>query len=333
LWGGVDADGKHLTTGEIFYPVRELSQTISTAPADSDNTLPSVAQSLPQDGEQHVPTSAIIALRFSRHLAVTTLTDKTVTLHGPNGDVSIAVVPAESGMLAFVTPAHDLLAGSDYVLTIDGATDLSGTQLPTATIHLTTESGAQSPAAPAGAASAPADPFNSPARKLSPLQAHKGVTAVSGQVLQLNGEPLLNTTLQIGDRVARTDGTGRFLLTDVPSGHQVMWIDGSTAQNRALTYGIYEDGVDIVAKKTNVLDYTIWMTALDTADEVTLSSPTDREMIVTSPLLPGLELHLPAGTVIHDRNDKLVTTVPPAKEFQGIYLLYYSAGWILLGGL
>ncbi|MBS1801233.1 MAG: Ig-like domain-containing protein [Acidobacteria bacterium] len=309
LWGGIDAEGKQLTTGEIIYPTLQLTQILQNKPVDSDTAIPSISESIPLDGAQDVPLSVVVDLRFSRQLAVTSITDKTVTLRGPKGNVPVSVIPAEAGMLAFVTPSQELLAGSEYVLAIQGATDTSGTQLSDTTIRFTTEGGAQSPAAPSGAPPAPADPFNSPARKLPPLQAHKGVTAVSGQVLQLNGEPLLNTTLQIGDRVTRTDRTGRFLLTDVPSGHHVMWIDGSTAQNRDLTYGIYEDGVDIVAKKTNVLDYTIWMTALDTTDEVTLPSPTDREMIVTNALLPGLELHLPAGAVIHDRNDKLVTKI------------------------
>nr|WP_281292436.1 RHS repeat-associated core domain-containing protein [Terriglobus albidus] len=308
--GGVDSNGNNLTSSEIFYPATQTVQILPVVPANNDAAMPSIARSLPQDGEQHVPLSTIIALRFSRPLAVTSLTQKTVTLQGQDGDVAVQIVAAEAGRLVFVTPSQILRAGSDYTLAISGAADPAGSQLAYSTVRFKTlGDGTDATTGNLVPASGPSDPFNSPARKLPPLKAPKGVTAVSGQVLQLDGEPLRNTTLQIGDVVAHTDGTGRFLLTNIPGGHQVMWIDGSTAKNGNLTYGIYEDGVDIIAKETNVLPYTIWMTALDKTNQVTIPSPTDRETIVSTPLLPGLELHLPAGAVIHDRNDKPVTKV------------------------
>jgi hypothetical protein len=37
---------------------------------------------------------------------------------------------------------------------------------------------------------------------------------------------------------------------------------------------------------------------LDTAHQITIRSPTTSETVVTTPMMPGLELHLPAGTVI-----------------------------------
>ena len=41
-----------------------------------------------------------------------------------------------------------------------------------------------------------------------PLKAPRGVTALAGQMLRLNGEPLAQATLTIGIRSARTDATG-----------------------------------------------------------------------------------------------------------------------------
>jgi YD repeat-containing protein len=51
------------------------------------------------------------------------------------------------------------------------------------------------------------------------------------------------------------------------------------------------------------------MTPLDMAHEITIPSPTTKETIVSTPTMPGLELHLPAGTVITDATGKVVTKI------------------------
>jgi hypothetical protein len=48
---------------------------------------------------------------------------------------------------------------------------------------------------------------------------------------------------------------------------------------------------------------------LDTAHQVTIPSPTPAETVVTRPTMPGLELHLPAGTVITNKDKKIVRTL------------------------
>ncbi len=310
FWGGVDANSKPLESGEIFDPATQEIQTQPTPISSVTQEAPLLAASIPVDGGQDVPLDPVIALRFTEPLLPQTLTEKTVSLKGPGGALPLKIVPAEKGMLVFIAPQQNLLPATQYELTVFDATDSSRNVLPDTVVRFTTVLNTSS----LGSGIAPqstnqSDPFNAPARKLSPLRAPKGVTAVSGQVLQLNGDPLRSTTLQIGGRSVHSDETGRFLLQNVPSGHQVMWIDGTTANHNGMTYGLYEDGVDITAAQTNVLPYTIWMTVLDTADEVTLSSPTDRETIVSTPVMPGLELHIPKGTVIKDRNDQVLTKV------------------------
>ena len=141
------------------------------------------------------------------------------------------------------------------------------------------------------------------------MQAAPGTTALAGQVLKLDGWPLENTTLEINGRRVRTDSTGRFLLQGLAPGHHVLWIDGSTANHDQAAYGLYEVGTTILPNKTNVLNYTIWMTRLDMAHAVRVPSPTSTETVITNPLLPGLELHLPAHTVITDRNGKPVRQI------------------------
>jgi hypothetical protein len=146
-------------------------------------------------------------------------------------------------------------------------------------------------------------------QKLPPLQAPPGVTALAAQVLKLDGNPLQHVTLVIGNRKTLTDGTGRFLLKDIPVGHSSMMVLANTANTKLRSYGIYEIGVDVKKGITNVLRYTIWMTPLDTAHTVIIPSPTLSETIIKSPYMPGLELHIPANTVITGYDGKVVTEI------------------------
>ena len=88
-----------------------------------------------------------------------------------------------------------------------------------------------------------------------------------------------------------------------------MLIDGRPANRPGRTYGVFEAGVDLTAGQTTVLPYTSWMPRIDTAHAVTIPSPTAKEAVVTSPRIPGLELHIPAGTVIRDHEGKVAQQV------------------------
>lgn len=145
----------------------------------------------------------------------------------------------------------------------------------------------------------------SPLQRLSALKARPGVTALAGQILTAHGRALRNAKVQIGNQVALTDETGRFLLTNLTPGAQPLIISGGGEGNAQ--YGYYQVRVDVKAQQTNVLDYTIWSTRLDPAGNVALSSPTAGEVVLTSPRIPGLELRIPAGTIIRDHNGKIVT--------------------------
>lgn len=139
------------------------------------------------------------------------------------------------------------------------------------------------------------------------LRAPPGVTALAGRSLQLDGKPLAGVTFSIGARTARTDGSGRFLLTGIPSGRQVLRIDGTTADRAGAAYGIYEVAIQIDKGTTNSLAFINWMTRLDMAHAITIPSPTKVETVLTTPYIPGLEVHLPAGSVLKDDSGKVVT--------------------------
>lgn len=344
IWGGVDTQGKHMP-GAVLYNAAELrfgaleAFGIHALPKPPSIALPAVAASIPADQASGVLVNARLVVRFSKYLDVTSINTRTVTLIGPAGKAAIRVVGTNSGQQLFVTPAVELMPSAHYTLFLDGLNDGAQT-LPFTAIDFTTRAMVSTaPASPVAvipvtpsappASQAIAATTDSPwipsAKELkgnwkvleqdSPwihqaqLQAEPGITALAGHVLKLNGHPLPNTTLAIGNRSVQTDQTGRFLLTNIPSGTQVLTIDASTANNGGHTYGLYQAKVDIAPRQTTLLGYTIWMTVLDTKDAIDLPSPTTSEVVVTTPAIPHLELHIPAGTVIRGLDGKIVTHI------------------------
>ena len=145
--------------------------------------------------------------------------------------------------------------------------------------------------------------------KAAKLVAGEGVTALSGQVLRMNGRPLANVSLSIADKTVLTDEAGRFLITAIPAGSATLVIDGAPANRADASYGLFEARIDIVAGKTNDLPFTVWMPKLDTANEITIPSPTTEEIVLTTPRIPGFQVRIPKGVVIRDRAGKIVTKI------------------------
>jgi RHS repeat-associated protein len=313
LWGGIDASGMELDFGERFDPVSERT-TLQRGPAMTEppEWPLQLEASLPPDQSSDVPADAVVALRFSMPLNVVTANARTVTLAGPEGPLPARVVPAESGMLVFVSPQADLLPATAYTVSMSGLSS-GGSLLPDTSISFNTAGSPLGVAEPGigatGGLEDNASEISSAWSSLPSFHAAAGVTAVTGRVLRLNGHPLANVTLTISGTATTSDQTGRFLLSQVPHGHRVMLIDGGTASNSAATYGVFEVGIEVAKGRTSTLPYTIWMPALDTAHVVTIPSPTKTETVISSPRLPGLELHLPSSTVVYDHNWKVVTHV------------------------
>jgi len=148
----------------------------------------------------------------------------------------------------------------------------------------------------------------SPWAKVASLQAPYGVTALSGQVLKLNGLPLAGVHVSLEDTTASamTDQAGRFLLAgDLTAGHHVLIVEGDSMPG-GRRYGTYEVGVQLVASRTKILEYTIWLTPLDPVGDRHVDSPTKREVSLTTPQIPGLEVKIPAGSVITDASGHVV---------------------------
>jgi hypothetical protein len=316
LWGGTGENGEPLQNGDLYDPETQNFNLIETPPtaAQAASEGPTLAGSIPEDGAQNVAVSSLIALRFSEPLQVQTVNAGTAVLQGPEGRVAVRVVPAEGGALAFLTPQGPLLQDTTYTVSLNGLADSVSRALPSTQITFTTAgtAGALDDEAwtPNGLSWRTGRP-DSPWRKLPPLQAPPGVTAIAGQVLKLNGEPLPNVTLEVDKFSARSDSTGRFLLTlgSGMSAHCVLVIEGETANKGRKAYGLFEYGMKVQPGITNVLPFTIWMPLLNTAHAVTIPSPTNTETTITTPLLPGLELRLPAGMVIYDYEGHVARTL------------------------
>ncbi len=151
----------------------------------------------------------------------------------------------------------------------------------------------------------------SPWERLPGLTATHGGTGLSGQALAIDGMPLANVTLSIQgtSKQAKTDRTGRFLLDGLPAGQHVLVIDGETADEHSLQYGRFTAGVEITHGKISPLGYTIWMTPLEAAGEKTIPESSKHETVLTNPHIPGLEVRLPAGTVVRSSTGALVRKV------------------------
>jgi len=276
LWGGTDGRGSALDNGDLYDPATKLFTSLAhypTALIPLANAAPTLIASIPIDRAVDVDGDTMISLRFSKPLRVETVNTSTVSLSGPKGVEKILVVPAENGSLAFITPDTDLLPGATYTVSINGAKDRDGLFLAVTGISFTTKAlGGVQPPPPTTAPGtgltpvtlAPTAPTSdrfgpvtsndpdyiwkgklkdgkphSDWQDLAPLLAPPGVTALSGQVLNLGGLPLAGVVLEVKHMATgnlslkvETDATGRFLLTELSVGWQELAIDGSQARSR-----------------------------------------------------------------------------------------------------
>src|SRR5688572_10057504 len=315
---GEDTSANQIQITETFDPVTNNLSIGGSSSSESNTDASYAVASFPSNGAANVAVHTKLTLRFPRRLRPESINAETIALLGPNGNVTSKIVPAENGRLVFINPTELLAPGVTYVVSLSGAVDEAGQKIQNATLTFTTK---------AATATAEFDEEDwipnernfhgewkikheeSPWRSLPPLKAEQGVTALAGQVLTLDGKPLKNVTLTIGAKAAATDDTGRFLLASLDHGRQVLTIDGRTASRPRKEYGIFRVGVDVSEGKTTPLEYTIWMTKLDTASATIISSPTKQSLSITNPRIPGLELKLPAGTVIRDLDGQTVSRI------------------------
>ena len=309
--GGRDSAHGEIREPEIFDPA--LSAFSRDDVSRTAVPQAAVAAVLPADGAADVSPAVRIALRFAEPVDVRSIAVDMMAVGEPSPTPTpLTAVAAGEGLLAFVTPRRPLAAATEYRIALRARTASGNTIPPFSSVFRTADAAeAPEPAVTDDAATGNGRGLDSPWRKLPHLKAAAGVTALAGQVLLLNGEPLQGVTLEIGRHRARTDRTGRFLMAlgSASSGWEEMLIDGTTANQPGRTYGIFEVAVQIVGKETAPLPYTIWMPTIDTANAVPIPSPTTSEIVIRTPRIPGLELHLPPNTVVTDHDGRVVREI------------------------
>ena len=320
--GGRRLDGRPDPSTELVDPKTGVATKVlaQRAATPGSEPPPVLAETLPASGASDVSVDTHLSLRFSTAAQFDSLSAGTVTLSGPDGDVTARMVVAEQGRLVFLWPEEPLRDGTTYALSVSGVVGANGAPVVPALVTFTTAAQpADTGASPdpetwvpdlSGAHGWRTDRPASPWEALPPLMAPPGVTAISGRVLTLDGRPLPDVSLSVeGDADTRSDRTGRFLLPlrTAATARRVLRIDGAPASRPNRRYGFFEYGLTVKAGITNILPFTIWQPKLDTAHQVTIPSPTTSEIVVTTPSIPGLELHLPPGTTIIGEDGKPVT--------------------------
>ena len=134
-------------------------------------------------------------------------------------------------------------------------------------------------------------------------------TAVSGRVVRVNGRPLAHVTVGLGRIQTVTDENGWFLLSGLAAGRQSLKVDGRAVLGGGRHYAVHYLAVDVVAGQTTPLANAIYLSRIDPATEVGIDSPARREVVLTHPAIPGLEIHVPKGAVIRDQDGKVVRTL------------------------
>lgn len=134
----------------------------------------------------------------------------------------------------------------------------------------------------------------------------QNITALIGQVRQIDETPIANVEVSVGGIETHTDANGVFVLQNLPEGRQELFVNGEPASHGDLHYGRFVVGADIKAKAISHMPFVMYVPRILPRDEITLPTPTTREVVLTHPDMPGLELHVPAGAVFKDRHGKVL---------------------------
>lgn len=289
--------------------------------------LPGVERATPADGALGVMPGGRIAVRFATPMRAETLNQDSVTLMGPAGATDVRIDPSPDGRSVRIVPVEELFPGSHYTLFISGAEDRAGRSLPLAMIGFRTanlsphqgnvgasletsedddEAYAPGPDAPGVWRSNRPLPAFVEARLHQTPPSVAG-TGVAGLVLRLSDKPLADATVTIGQVSVRTDAQGRFALTGIEPGKHQMFVDGSTANSRGHEYPQLSLSVDVKPDKVVEIAHPVYLPRIRAVDWVNVSSPAQADMVVKHPNIPGMEIRIPKGTVLRDRQGKILT--------------------------
>ncbi|MFC7489469.1 RHS repeat-associated core domain-containing protein [Knoellia alttitudinis] len=131
-------------------------------------------------------------------------------------------------------------------------------------------------------------------------------TALTGTVRDQSGRPLPGVTLRIEANTAITNASGNFELRRLPAGTRSLVIDGRTVAG-PLHYGVFRTPVHLQPHQRNRLGFTSYLGPLDTAHEVPVVMPLQRDVVIMNPDIPGLEVRLSKGSMVLDADGRPVS--------------------------
>ncbi len=134
-------------------------------------------------------------------------------------------------------------------------------------------------------------------------------TSVSGVVLRQNDKPLAHVKISIGNISTVTDASGEFALSGATPGQHELIVDARNAGNGPTTqYGYFIIGVNVKTGEATKIA-PIFLPKIIKSDWIDLPSPLPADTVVSTPLVPGMEIHIPKGAVLRDREGKLVSRI------------------------
>jgi len=139
----------------------------------------------------------------------------------------------------------------------------------------------------------------------------RGTTTLVGQVRQIDETPVANVEVSVGDLKTHTNAQGVFVLngSSLPGGRQELFVDGRPAGHGDLEYGRFLVGADIKPGAISHMPFVMYLPRVLPRDKIDIPAPTNREVVLTHPDMPGLELHVPAGAVFKDREGHVLTHI------------------------
>src|SRR5262249_32422343 len=135
-----------------------------------------------------------------------------------------------------------------------------------------------------------------------------GQTTLSGRVLSTDDQPILGATVFLDGKTATTDGSGGFLLAGVNAGvNRPLSIDGRTASAPNRTYPLITEPANIVAGQANQMPFIFYLPPIDTQFETSVNPNADTPVV--NPRVPGLQITIPRGANLRNRDGSPVSTV------------------------
>ncbi len=134
-------------------------------------------------------------------------------------------------------------------------------------------------------------------------------TSASGVIYSIGDKPLANVTVSLGAQTVRTDAQGRYWLSDFEAGRQQLVVDGrSVKSGEGESFGQFVIGFDAESGKETPIS-PIHLPKIRTQDWIEIESPLRSDITIRTPLMPGFSVHLPKGTVLRDREGKVVRRI------------------------